>query len=91
MSWSCATQLLPLDENGDNEEGNVWIYRYFEDEKDPDAEPVIEYIEDDDEYDKVAAAYNEFLDESEHDELLMKINIISNRFHPYDFLKKRTS
>ena len=20
--------LLPLDENGDNEEGNVWIYRY---------------------------------------------------------------
>ena len=62
--------LLPLDENGDNEEGNVWIYRYFEDENDPDAEPVIEYIEDDDEYDKAAAAYNEFLDESEHDEIV---------------------
>ena len=31
--------LLPLDENGENEDGEVWIYRYFEDENDPNAEP----------------------------------------------------
>lgn len=62
--------LLPLDEDGENEDGEVWIYRYFEDDKDPDAEPVIEYIEDDEEYDRVAEKYNEYLDESELDEII---------------------
>ncbi len=62
--------LLPLDENGDNEEGDVWIYRYFEDENDLEAEPVIEYIDDDEEYDRVAATYNEYLEESENDEII---------------------
>ena len=36
--------LLPMDKNGNNEDGNVWFYRYFEDENDPNAEPSIEYI-----------------------------------------------
>ncbi len=62
--------LLPLDEDGENEDGEVWIYRYFEDDNDPDAEPVIEYIEDDEEYDRVAEKYNEYLDESELDEII---------------------
>ena len=31
--------LLPLDENGNNDDGEVWFYRYSEDESDPNAEP----------------------------------------------------
>ena len=62
--------LLPLDENGDNEEGEVWIYRYLEDENDENAEPQLECIEDDEEYEKVAEAYDEYLDEAEFDEII---------------------
>ena len=50
--------LLPLDENGDaNENGDVFLYRYEE-------------IEDDDEYDAAADAFDEWLDEQEFNELL---------------------
>ena len=42
--------LLPLDENGENEDGEVWFYRYHENENDPNAEPELSYIEDDEEY-----------------------------------------
>lgn len=62
--------LLPLDENGDNEDGEVWIYRYLEDENDENAEPQLECIEDDEEYEKVAEAYDEYLDEAEFDEII---------------------
>lgn len=62
--------LLPLDENNENTDGEVWIYRYFEDESDPNAEPVLENIEDDDEYEAVIDAFEEFLDSSEFDELI---------------------
>ena len=61
--------LLPLDENGENEDGEVWIYRYSENPEDPNEEPVIEYIEDEDEYEKVEDAFDEFLDSVEFDEL----------------------
>ncbi len=57
--------LLPLDENGENTDGEVWFYRYKEDENDPNAEPELTYIEDDDEYDAVADAFDEFLDNEE--------------------------
>ena len=46
--------LLPLDENGENEDGEVWFYRYSENEDDPNEEPVLDYIDDDDEYIRVA-------------------------------------
>ena len=62
--------LLPLDENGDNEDGNVWIYRYYEDEADLDAEPTLEFIEADDEYDRISKIYDEFLEGSDHDEMV---------------------
>ena len=42
--------LLPLDENGNNDDGEVWFYRYSEDENDPDAEPELGYIDNDDEF-----------------------------------------
>ncbi len=62
--------LLPLDENGDNEDGEVWFYGYKEDESDPNAEPELLFIEDDDEYESVADAFDEYLDSQEFDELL---------------------
>lgn len=62
--------LLPLDENGENEDGEVWFYRYSEDENDVNAEPILDYIEDDDEYEQVADAFDEYLDTVEFDEII---------------------
>ncbi|HAG69283.1 MAG TPA: DUF1292 domain-containing protein, partial [Lachnospiraceae bacterium] len=59
--------LLPLDENAENEEGDVWIYRYSENPEDPNEEPLLEYIEDDDEYEAAADAFDEFMDNQEFD------------------------
>lgn len=62
--------LLPLDENGENEDGEVWIYGYKEDENDPNVEPELFFIDDDEEYEAVSDAFDEYLDRSEFDELL---------------------
>ena len=62
--------LLPLDENGDNQDGEVWFYGYKEDENDPNAEPELIYIEDDDEDEAVSDAFDEYLDNQEFDELV---------------------
>lgn len=62
--------LLPLNKDGDNEEGEVWIYGYKEDENDPDAEPELIYIDDDDEYEAASDAFDELLDSQEFDELV---------------------
>ncbi len=62
--------LLPLDEDGENEEGVVWFYRYFEDEADVNAEPVLEYIDSDPEFEKVSEAFEKFLKDAEFDELI---------------------
>ncbi len=59
--------LLPLDEDGDNEEGDVYIYRYVETE---DGEPTLENIEDDDEYEAAADAFDEWLDEQEFEDIV---------------------
>jgi uncharacterized protein YrzB (UPF0473 family) len=62
--------LLPLDEDGNNSDGEVWFYGYQEDENDPNAEPELRYIEDDDEYENVADAFDEYLDNEEFDEVV---------------------
>jgi len=62
--------LLPLDENGNNDDGEVWFYRYSEDMEDPNAEPTLGYIDDDDEYENVADAFDEYLDSVEFDEIV---------------------
>ncbi len=62
--------LLPLDENGDNADGEVWFYRYRENSNDPNEEPELDYIDDDDEYEAVADAFDEYLDSAEFDELM---------------------
>lgn len=66
--------LLPLDEDGNNDDGEVWFYRYVEDENDPNAEPELSYIDDDDEYENVADAFDEYLDNVEFDEIVSDEN-----------------
>ncbi|MCM1118993.1 MAG: DUF1292 domain-containing protein [bacterium] len=61
--------LLPLNERGENQDGEVWFYRYSENPDDPSEEPELDYIDNDEEYEKVAEAFDEFLDEQEYDEL----------------------
>ena len=62
--------LLPLNEKSENEDGEVWFYRYSENPDDPNEEPVLDYIDDDDEYEAVADAFDEYLDNCEFDELV---------------------
>ena len=57
--------LLPLDENGESEEGDVYIYRYKETAP---GEPELENIEDDDEYEIAADAFDEWMDTQEFEE-----------------------
>ena len=57
--------LLPLEQEED-EEGEVYIYRYVE----KDGEPDLEYIESDEEYEMASDAFDEMLDASEYDELI---------------------
>ena len=57
--------LLPL-EGEDAEEGEVYLYRYTEIDGNPD----LQNIEDDEEYEIVADAFDELLDEQEYDELI---------------------
>ena len=52
--------LLPLDENGNNDDGEVWFYRYAEDEE---GLPQIDSITDDDEYEAAADRFDEMLDD----------------------------
>ena len=58
--------LLPLDENGENQSGDVYLYRYIENES---GEPELENIEDDDEYEIAADAFDEWMDTQEFEEL----------------------
>ena len=63
--------LLPLDEDGNgNADGEVWFYRYSENPNDPNEEPVLDYIDDDEEYENVCDAFDEFLDNNEFDEIV---------------------
>ena len=57
--------LLPM-EGADSEEGEVYLYRYSETE---DGTPNLDNIEDDDEYEIVAEAFDELLDDQAIDEL----------------------
>jgi hypothetical protein len=54
-------------EGAEAEEGEVYLYRYSESE---DGQPNLENIEDDEEYEIVADAFDQMLDEAEYDELV---------------------
>lgn len=57
--------LLPLNEEGESEDGDVYLYRYEE----VDGEPTLSNIEDDDEYEVAADAFDEWMDEQQFEEL----------------------
>lgn len=58
--------LLPIEEeNESEEEGDVFIYQYVET---ADGEPELKNIEDDDEYEIAADAFDEWLDAQEFDD-----------------------
>ncbi|HIS32390.1 MAG TPA: DUF1292 domain-containing protein [Candidatus Limivivens intestinipullorum] len=63
--------LLPLDENGENEDGEVYLYRF----ETVDGQPSLSNIEDDDEYDLVADAFDEYMDSQEFDQLVGEENV----------------
>ena len=58
--------ILPVDENEKPISEDVWIYGYTED---AEGNPDLHYIDDDDEYDAAADAFDEYLDELEFDEM----------------------
>ena len=58
--------LVPLDEDEDSEEGDVYLYRFQEFEN---GEIQLDNIIDDEEYEIVADAFDELLDSEEFDEL----------------------
>lgn len=62
--------LMPLDEDGENDDGEVWFYRYSENPDNPNEEPQLGFIDDDLEYEKVEEAFDEYLDSCEYDELV---------------------
>lgn len=61
--------LLPLDENGEeNEDGDVWIYRFTRDAS-GNGEHDLQNIEDDAEYERAADKFDEWLDSQEFEEM----------------------
>ncbi|MDO4632342.1 MAG: DUF1292 domain-containing protein [Eubacteriales bacterium] len=57
--------LLPLDENGENEDGEVFLYRFAEE----NGNPMLDNIEDDEEYEMAADAFDEWMDNQEFEDL----------------------
>ncbi len=52
--------LLPLDENGQSVNGEVYLYRYM---KNANGDPELDNIEDDDEYTAAANTFNALMDQ----------------------------
>lgn len=55
--------LLPLDENGDNDDGQVYLYRFIDNGE--DKEPGLENIIEDEEFERVSEAFNDWLEEQD--------------------------
>lgn len=58
-----TSPFFPLDENGDNDDGQVFLYRFIDNGE--DAEPDLENIEDDQEFERVSNAFNELMEEQD--------------------------
>ena len=57
--------LLPLDENGENEDGEVYLYRYYEE----NGQPNLDNIDSDEEYEIAADAFDELMDTEQFNEM----------------------
>lgn len=56
--------LLPV-EQGEDEEGEVYIYRYFED---AEGNPSLDNIESEEEFEMVSEVFDEIIEDGEYDE-----------------------
>ena len=57
--------LLPRDENGENEDGEVYLYRYYEE----NGQPNLDNIDSDEEYEIAADAFDELMDTEQFNEM----------------------
>ncbi|HJB94171.1 MAG: DUF1292 domain-containing protein [Sellimonas sp.] len=55
--------LLPLNDDGENEDGQIYLYRLIDNGE--DEEPGLENILDDQEFERVSDAFNEWMDEQD--------------------------
>lgn len=58
--------LLPID-GADNEEGEIYIYRYFEDEN---GDPGLDNIETEEEFEMVSEVFDQLVEDGEYDEII---------------------
>ncbi|MBQ9568388.1 MAG: DUF1292 domain-containing protein [Lachnospiraceae bacterium] len=61
--------LAPREDNTDPEDAEIWFYGLNGDIEDEDKEPELIYIDDDETYDAVIDAFDEYLDELDFEEL----------------------
>lgn len=61
--------LQPLDEDGTPLGEDVWFYGYSENPNDPNEEPELTYIDDDDELEAVFDKFDEYLDNLDFDSM----------------------
>lgn len=52
--------LLPMDEDGESDDGQVYLYRFIDNGE--DKEPGLENIEDDDEFERASEAFNDWME-----------------------------
>ena len=52
--------LLPMDENGESEDSQVYLYRFIDNGE--DEEPGLENILDDDEFERASEAFNDWME-----------------------------
>lgn len=62
--------LMPIVDEDDDKFGEVWFYGYKENPDDTNEDPELIYIDDDEEYEKVQDAFDEYLDTQEFDEII---------------------
>lgn len=59
--------LLPLDENGDNDDGQVYLYRFIDNGE--DEEPDLENILDDEEFERASEAFSDWMEEQDFSDI----------------------
>lgn len=62
--------VLPIVDEDDELFGNYWLYEYSENPNDPNEEPKLSRIIDDDEYELAYDYFDEYLDSQEFDEVI---------------------
>lgn len=60
--------LMPLDEEGNANGDEIWIYGYKENPENPNEEPELIYIDDEEEYEAAADKFDEYLDSLEFED-----------------------